>query len=113
MATFLGEFAPSDQALIRSLWFLITPPVAAALFLLALEFEGGPKMVLQLIPMGMDPVHAADQCCVFKAVVTEQEPHMRPVLLLHMRVVIFTIGPAAGEGDFAFGAPGGSSTRAS
>ena len=54
-------------------------------------------MVLQMVPVGINVIHQRDQLLMLKTFVAEQLPHMRPVFLLHMGVVIFAIRTAAGK----------------
>ncbi len=48
--------------------------------------------------MAVDVVHELDEFGMLQPVVAEELAHMGPVLLLDMGVVVFAIGPAAGEG---------------
>ena len=52
--------------------------------------------------LSVEIVHQRHQFGVFKPLMPEKLPHMRPVLLLAVRVVVLAVRPAAGEGHFHF-----------
>ena len=54
-------------------------------------------MILQKAPLGVNPVHHLHQGPMLEAFVIEKLLHVRPVLLLDVRIVILSIGSAAGE----------------
>lgn len=56
-------------------------------------------MVLQQAPFaGVEVVHERDQLGVIEAVIAEELPHLAPVLLLDMGVVVLPVGAGTGEG---------------
>src|SRR5438874_8409408 len=88
----------SLQALQRRLRRFVTPPQARAHPLLVRQFHRGQKEILK--PPQLVAIQIVDRLPRPRGVVThvaQQAPHVRPVLLLDVRVVVFLVRPPARE----------------
>ena len=65
-----------------------------------LQLGRGKEVVVQWLPtLTVEIVDCSHQSRVFQSLIAEQLPHMRPVFLLHMAVVVFLVGAGPGEPD--------------
>src|ERR1051325_10855563 len=76
------------------------PSNSSLLSLLAFQLQAGVEVIEQLSISAFDQfIHQPDGLWVIIALISKRLSDVRPVLLLHMRVVVFLVGPAAGHKD--------------
>ena len=96
-----GNVWAVQQSLIRCLGRRLIDAFGFPLLLFPLhQFERWLEVVGELTPfLGIQVIHQRHQFRVPEAVVPEELPHRRPVLLLAVRVVVLPISPAARPGQ--------------
>ena len=95
------DVGTGQQTLTGCLWLIfINAPGLPILFLPLQQFERRLEMIGEPAPLvGIEAVHQCHQFRMPEAIMAEELPHMRPVLLLAMRVVVLAVGPAARPGQ--------------
>jgi len=97
-----GQPRPAQQSLSGCLGPVVGFLHPTAVPFLLLELHDRLEEVLQQPPLvPVQVMNQLDQLRLIVPCVAEQQPHLGPVLLLHMRVVILPIGSTAGEVDGA------------
>jgi hypothetical protein len=98
---FGAERPALEQSLVGGLGRVVTFVVAGKHPLFADQFHVRAEKVLIRTPLvPIEIIDQSDQLGVFQSVPTQEVPHMRPVLLLDVGVVVFVIGSRTGEGDW-------------